>query len=168
MKITMLVNLEVPLDVDESAVARPLPEPIGSELRRMPYLGGQLKLHEDGEEPTVIYDDLEQLVPRLCVASLTQLHAGQEVTVPLFTDAGQVVLRPRGSQLEVVLSDGRSANFILVDALAALEACGRRYMRLVQLNFPEDASRRMKLAPVKLELLRRQNEREAATEDRQD
>ena len=107
----------------------------------------------------LIRDDLEQLIPQLCVLSLSELEAGKAVTVSLFTDAASVKLTPVGDQLQIEVPDERRESYPRDTALAALEACGARYVRLIELNFPDDASRQMKLAPVQLELLRREDAR---------
>jgi hypothetical protein len=162
MQVVLRVNLLEPLTVDDAAVQQPLPEPLATQLRAQPYLGGSLEISEPGREALVIPDDLEHLVPRLCVLALSTLEAGEPVTVPLFTDSARITLSPKGDRLEIELPDDRRESYALGAALAALEACGARYARLIELNFPGDRSRQMKLAAVQVELLRRRDAREDA------
>lgn len=162
MQVLLRVNLDEPLTVDDAAVQQPLPEPLATQLRAQPYLGGSVEITAPGCEALVIPDDLEQLVPRLCVLALSRLEAGEPVTVPLFTDSARITLSPKGDRLEIAVPGDRHESYALDAALAALEACGARYARLIELNFPHDRSRQMKLAPMRLELLRRQDAREDA------
>jgi hypothetical protein len=162
MQVLLRVNLDEPLTVDDAAVQQPLPEPLATQLRAQPYLGGSVEINEPGHEALVIPDDLEQLVPRLCVLSLSTLEAGKPLTVPLFTDSARITLSPQGDRLEIALPGDRKESYALGAALAALEACGARYARLIELNFPHDTSRQMKLAAVQVELLQRREAREDA------
>lgn len=162
MQVHLYVYLDQPLLVDDGWLAQdPLPPATLAELRAQPYLGGELRLDDgSGAEPLVIGDDLEQLVPRLCAQSLAPLESGQAVRIDLFTDPASATLGPRpDGRLQVTAPDGRQASYDLAAAVCALEACGARYVRLIERCFADDASRQMKLAPMRVTLGRREDAR---------
>lgn len=160
MQIHLRINLgETSLTVDDALVQQALPEPLASQIRAPEYLGGEIEFSAEGQKPLRIPDDLEQLVPRLCLQTLSSLEAGVAVTVPLLMDPGQVKLEVAGDQLSVATPDGRRESYPLAAALAELEACGARFARLLELNFPDDASLRRKLTAMQLILFEREDER---------
>lgn len=167
MQVHLRVYLEQPLLVDDGWLAQPaLPQALLAELRAQPYLGGEIEFEggdgegAEGSKRLVIRDDLEQLVPRLCLFSLAPLEAGEAVGVDLFTDPARIMLSPQpDGRLLLTTPDGREESFDLAAALTALEACAERYAQLIERCFADDASRQMKLAPVQVALWKRQDAR---------
>lgn len=160
MQIDLRINLgDEVCTVDRGFVQQALNEPLASVLQAQRYLGGEVEITDEGREPLVIADDLEQLVPRLCLQALAALEAGEAVTVPLFIGPSSVTLEPAGDQLVVVAPSGKRESYPLAAALAELEACGARFSRLLELNFPDDDGRQRKLTSMQLVLLQRDQAR---------
>ncbi|MDY0748340.1 hypothetical protein SNE35_27830 [Paucibacter sp. R3-3] len=160
MQVLLRINLgDAAITVDDDLVKKPLAEPLAGVARAQHYLGGEVEISDQGREPLQILDDLEQLVPRLCLQALARLEQGEAVTIPLFTDPAKLTLTPKGDQLEIEAPDGRRDQFPLAAALVALEACGARFAHLLELNFPGDEGRERKLAPMRLVLMQREDAR---------
>ncbi|MFY7855648.1 MAG: hypothetical protein ACOVQT_05870 [Rubrivivax sp.] len=159
MNIQLRVSLEPPLEVDEALLRAGLPEATRTALEALAYLGGELALSADGQSTVVLSDDLEQLVPRLCLRGIPALEQGQPVTVPLFTDPSTVTFTPEAESVHVDYADTPRLTVPRAALAEALERCGANYAALVDAVFPGDATRRAKLASLRVLLLDRESRR---------
>lgn len=159
MNIHLRVSLEPPLGIDEALLRTGLPDGARAALKSMAYLGGELTLSVEGQPPLVLRDDLEQLVPRLCLRGIPALEQGQPVTVPLFTDPSAVTFTPEAESVHVDYADLPRLTLPRAALVDALERCGANYAALVDAVFPGDATRRAKLASLRVLLLERETQR---------
>ena len=84
MQIRLQVRLSDTEVLEGSAIEQALPDDQRSALRAMYYLAGTVWLEHENQPSIEIRDDLEQLIPRLCIWSRRQLAAGEAVTVPMY------------------------------------------------------------------------------------
>jgi hypothetical protein len=159
MHIHLRVSLDPPLEVDEALLRDGVSEPVRAALKALAYLGGELALSIEGQPPLVLRDDLEQLVPRLCLRAIPALEAAQPVTVPLFTDPSELVLTPEAEAVHADFADTPRRTFPRTALVDGLERCGAHYAALVEAVFPHDATRRSKLAALQVMLLERESAR---------
>ncbi|MCU0775701.1 MAG: hypothetical protein MUC74_14745 [Ideonella sp.] len=159
MNIHLRVSLEPPLEVDEALLRAGLPDTLRAMLKALAYLGGELALSAEGQPPLVLRDDLEQLVPRLCLRGLPALEQGKPVTVPLFTDPSAVTFTPEADNVHIDYADTPRLTVPCAALADALERYGANYVALVDAVFPGDATRRAKLASLRVLLLERETRR---------
>ena len=95
-------------------------------------LDGSITLSSEGRAPVVLRDDLEFLVPSLCLVAPATLAAEGRVTVPMASAPRSVVLIRDGDAIRLQDREGAElGQFPAADLLAALHACAVRFTAFI-------------------------------------
>jgi hypothetical protein len=127
----MQVTFALGIDPDEAAAWATLadhrsPEDEGGTLP------GRLQLAAEGQAPVAISDDLEFLVPNLCLRAPAAVATEGRTVVRMASNPRQIILTREGDRVRLVDAAGTDLGAFPQDALdAALHACAVRFAEFV-------------------------------------
>jgi hypothetical protein len=152
MKIRLQIRLSDDVTLEGAQLDAPLPAAQRQALRAMPYLAGTVWIEHDDQPSLEILDDLEQLVPRLCIWSRPALEAGGPVTVDMFASAERVTLEPRGKQLRATATWQVEALLPTAEFIAELRRVARQFLHFLELNLAQEPAWQEKIDDLRLTL----------------
>lgn len=117
------------LDEDAALAAARAHRPLGEES----VLAGQVTLTEGGVPPLRMDDDLQFLIPNLCLRATAALAAGDVATVQMASWPQHYALRRDGDALRVLEGDDEAevGRFPYGAALKTLRGCAERFTAFV-------------------------------------
>ena len=105
-------------------------------LRQVPadenLMGGISIVDSARDVRIVIGDDLEYLVPKLCLNALPNLLARKKVSFALYAFDEHVELEPTGKDIEISGTELTAVKFPRRDLLPALVSCAERFSEFLQ------------------------------------
>jgi hypothetical protein len=125
-------------------------DPYGFLVIRDPAHGQDVKL----------YDFLDYLVIRICLAALPKLREGTEVVIDHASSPGSIQLRPEDAEIVLSEREATVGRFAQKELLPALLACGQRFVAYLERLHGGDPQWEIDLARLKATMRTAQGRKE--------
>ena len=152
MQVRLQFRLSEEVLLEGAQLDGTLPETQRAALLAQHYLAGTVWLEHEGQPAIEVLDDLEQLVPRLCIWARPTLAKGEAVTVEMTISPQRLTLTPAGAEIKATTTWGVEALLPAAACIDELRRCGHQYVAFLDRNLGAEPAWAEKVEDLKLAL----------------